>query len=68
MTREPDKILADHHHLEDIEKAVAELPADQPAKFRTWFEEFEAERFDQTIQRDAKSVWPNGRVDEFRIE
>jgi hypothetical protein len=45
--------------LEDIEKAVAELPADQLAKFRAWFEEFEAARFDQAIERDAKA----GRLD-----
>jgi hypothetical protein len=28
--------------LEDIEKVVTELPADQLARFRAWFEEFEA--------------------------
>jgi hypothetical protein len=47
--------------LEDIEKAVTELPADQLAKFRTWFEEFEARRFDQRIERDAKA----GRLDQL---
>ena len=45
--------------LEDIEKAVTELPADQLAKFRAWFEEFEATRFDQRIDRDVKA----GRLD-----
>lgn len=40
--------------LEDIEKAVTELPADQLTKFRAWFEEFEAARFDRRIERDAK--------------
>ena len=39
--------------LEDIEKAVAELSHDQLARFRAWFEEFEAARFDQKIGRDA---------------
>ena len=39
--------------LEDIEKAVAELPVDQLARFRAWFEEFDATRFDQRIERDA---------------
>lgn len=47
--------------LEDIEKAVAELPADQLAEFRAWFDEFEAARFDQRIERDAKA----GRLDGF---
>ena len=41
--------------LEDIEKAVSELPADQLAKFRAWFEEFEAARFDQRVERDAEA-------------
>ena len=41
--------------VEDIEKAVAELAPDQLARFRTWFDEFEAERFDRRIERDANS-------------
>jgi hypothetical protein len=41
--------------VEDIEKAVAGLPPDQLAKFRAWFEAFDAERFDQKIERDAVS-------------
>jgi hypothetical protein len=47
--------------LEDIEKAVTELPADQLARFRAWFEEFEATRFDQRIERDATA----GRLDQL---
>jgi hypothetical protein len=39
--------------IEDIEKAIAELPPDQLAQFRAWFEEFDAARFDQKIERDA---------------
>lgn len=45
--------------LEDIERAVSELPQGQLARFRAWFEEFEATRFDQRIERDAKA----GRLD-----
>jgi hypothetical protein len=45
--------------LEEIEKAVTELPAEQLAKFRAWFEEFEAACFDEKIERDAKA----GRLD-----
>jgi hypothetical protein len=45
--------------LDDLEKAVAELPPDQLASFRAWFEQFEAARFDQRIERDAKA----GRLD-----
>jgi hypothetical protein len=45
--------------VEDIEKAVAELRPDEFARFRGLFEEFEAARFDERIERDAKS----GRLD-----
>jgi hypothetical protein len=35
------------------------LPPDQFMRFRAWFEEFEAARLDQKIERDAKT----GRLD-----
>ena len=41
--------------IEDIEKAVAELPPDQLHQFRAWFAEFEAARFDQEIERGAEA-------------
>jgi hypothetical protein len=41
--------------IEDIEKAIAKLPPDQLAEFRVWFEEFDAARFDQKIERDANT-------------
>src|ERR1700682_285528 len=41
--------------IEDLEKAVAALPPDQYAEFRTWFEAFEADRFDRKIERDAQA-------------
>lgn len=41
--------------VEDIEKAVAELPPEQLARFRAWFEEFEAARFDRRLERDVKA-------------
>jgi hypothetical protein len=40
--------------IEDLEKAVATLPPDQLAKFRDWFEAFDAARFDEKVERDAK--------------
>lgn len=40
---------------EDLEKAVANLPPDQFAKFRDWFEAFDAARFEQKIARDVKA-------------
>jgi len=39
--------------VDDLEKAVATLPPDQFAKFRAWFDAFDAARFDQKIERDA---------------
>ncbi len=45
--------------VEDIEKALTELPADQLAQFRAWFETFDAARFDERIEQDAKA----GRLD-----
>jgi hypothetical protein len=50
--------------VEDIEQAVANLPPDELARFRRWFEEFEAARFDARIERDAKS----GRLDRLADE
>jgi hypothetical protein len=56
--------------IEDLEKAVAKLPPDQFAKFRAWFEEFDAARFDHKIERDAKAGKLDRRadqaVDDFR--
>jgi hypothetical protein len=40
--------------IEDLEKAVARLPPDDLARFRAWFEQFDAARFDEKIERDAK--------------
>ena len=45
--------------LEDIEKAIAELAPGELARFRAWFEEFQAARFDEKIERDAA----NGKLD-----
>ena len=56
--------------IADLEKAVAKLPPDQFAKFRAWFDEFDAARFDQKIERNAKSGRLDGMadqaVDDFR--
>jgi hypothetical protein len=41
--------------LSDLENAVAKLAPDQLAKFRDWFDAFDAARFDGKIERDAKA-------------
>jgi hypothetical protein len=45
--------------IEDIEKAVATLKPSELDRFRAWFEAFDAARFDEKIERDAKG----GRLD-----
>ena len=41
--------------VEDIEEAVSKLTPEQLAKFRAWFEAFDAQIFDEKIERDATS-------------
>ena len=41
--------------VQDIEDAVAKLPPEDLAAFRAWFEAFDAARFDEAIERDAKA-------------
>ncbi len=50
--------------VEDIEKAISKLPLNELARFRAWFEELDAARFDQKIERDAKA----GKLDRFADE
>jgi hypothetical protein len=37
----------------DIEKAIEQLDPRELARFRAWYEAFEADRFDAAIERDA---------------
>jgi len=50
--------------IEDIERAVEQLSPEDLAKFRDWFEEFEARLFDAKIERDASA----GKLDELMAE
>jgi hypothetical protein len=50
--------------IEDIEKAVEQLSPEELAKFRAWFEEFDARVFDEKIERDAKA----GNLDKLIAE
>jgi hypothetical protein len=38
---------------EEIEKAIQQLAPRELARFRAWFELFDAEQFDAAIERDA---------------
>jgi len=50
--------------VEDIESAVSRLTPDELARFRVWFETFEASRFDEKIERDARA----GKLDQLAEE
>jgi hypothetical protein len=50
--------------IEDLEKAVTELGPAELATFRAWFETFDAEQFDQKIERDVRS----GKLDRLAEE
>ena len=50
--------------VEEIEQAVSKLSADELARFRRWFEEFDVARFDAKIERDAKA----GKLDRLADE
>jgi hypothetical protein len=41
--------------VEDIQEAITQLPAWELARFRDWFEAFDADSFDAAISRDAHS-------------
>ncbi|HMJ42046.1 MAG TPA: hypothetical protein VK522_07180 [Pseudolabrys sp.] len=49
---------------EDIEKAIEQLDPRELARFRVWYEAFEADRFDAAIERDAHA----GKLDALAEE
>jgi hypothetical protein len=49
---------------EDIEKAIERLPPRELARFRAWFEAFDANQFDAAIERDAQA----GKLDTLAEE
>jgi hypothetical protein len=51
-------------NAEDIEKAVEQLSPRELARFRAWFEVFDARQFDAAIERDVKA----GKLDALADE
>jgi hypothetical protein len=49
---------------EDIEKAVEQLAPHELARFRAWFEAFNAEQFDAAIEQDAHAGKLDTHVEE----
>ena len=41
--------------VDDIEKAIAKLKPNEIDRLRAWFEEFQAARFDERIEQDARA-------------
>lgn len=48
----------------EIERAVEQLPADELARFRAWFAEFDAAQWDRQIEQDTAA----GRLDALADE
>ncbi len=47
--------------LEQIERAVASLSAEELRKFNRWFKTFQARQFDEQIERDIR----DGKLDKI---
>ena len=47
--------------IQEIEKEVARLPREELARFRAWFDEFDAKDWDKQIEADASS----GKLDQI---
>ena len=45
----------------ELEQAVTQLTEEEFARFREWFEEYEAQLWDEQIERDAKA----GKLDKI---
>jgi hypothetical protein len=50
--------------VQEIERAVRQLPPEELAAFRAWFLEFDGSRWDEQIERDAEA----GRLDALAEE
>ena len=47
--------------IHEIEQAITELSPKEMARFRKWFEEFDAQAWDEQFEQDAKS----GKLDKL---
>jgi hypothetical protein len=50
--------------IEDLEKAVEQLAPHELARFRAWFDAFDAERFDAAIELDVRAGKRDAHADE----
>ena len=54
--------------VEELERAVSELPPEDLRRFREWFAEFEADFWDRQIERDLRAGRLDALVEEARTE
>jgi hypothetical protein len=54
--------------VDEIRRAVSELPPSELATFRAWFEAFDAARFDRDIEAAASSGKLDSLADEALID
>ena len=47
--------------ISEIEQAITQLPPNDLTRFRAWFEEFDAQTWDEQFEQDASS----GKLDKF---
>ena len=47
--------------VEELEKEIQQLSPDQLRQFRTWFEKFDSDKWDEQIEKDAHS----GKLDDL---
>ena len=60
----PKCYIIDMTTAEDVEKAVEQLPPRELARFRAWFEAFDAAQFDAAIERDIHAGKLDAHADE----
>jgi len=41
--------------IEEIEEAIAQLPKEKLIRFREWYQEFDAQNWDEQIEKDIQS-------------
>ncbi len=51
-------------NLQEIERAVSQLSAEELAAFRVWFAEFDAELWDQQFEEDVAAGRLNGLAEQ----
>ena len=54
----------DGEHLKELQEQISDLSKDDLAEFSTWFEEFQAQLWDEQFERDVQ----DGKLDKIADE